>query len=317
MTINGTEERSLPDGWKEAQIDEVANLLRGVSYKKAVASMEPKDGHLPILRATNIQDENLVLEDKLVYVPQELVKDEQLLQKNDIVICMSSGSKHLVGKAARLTREWDGSFGTFCAAIRFDSAIEPSLPMTTKGTHQMGAHTGAPQPEVNRMAYDPYRHYRRSIRLKGYDYSQKGMYFVTICVQHGQSLLAETAVREMIQLWWEKLPEKFMVVVLDAFVIMPNHIHFIIAITDPVGAHPSVRQTSCRPMMGRPMMGRPMMGRPMMGRPMMGRPMMGRHIRNMMGRHMMGRHMMGRHMMGRHMMGRHMMGRHMGLPLPG
>ena len=125
MTINGTEERPLPDGWKEAQIDEVANLLRGVSYKKAVASMEPKDGHLPILRATNIQDENLVLEDKLVYVPQELVKDEQLLQKNDIVICMSSGSKHLVGKAARLTREWDGSFGTFCAAIRFDSAIEP------------------------------------------------------------------------------------------------------------------------------------------------------------------------------------------------
>ncbi len=76
MTINGTEERPLsPDGWKEAQIDEVANLLRGVSYKKAVASMEPKDGHLPILRATNIQDENLVLEDKLVYVPQELVKD--------------------------------------------------------------------------------------------------------------------------------------------------------------------------------------------------------------------------------------------------
>ena len=115
------------------------------------------------------------------------------------------------------------------------------LPMTTKGTHQMGAHTGAPLPEVNRMAYDPHKHHRRSIRLKGYDYSQKGMYFVTICVQHGQSLLAETAVREMIQSWWEKLPENFMVVVLDAFIIMPNHIHFIIAITDPVGTHPSVR----------------------------------------------------------------------------
>ncbi|MCA9949660.1 MAG: hypothetical protein KDE48_08445, partial [Anaerolineales bacterium] len=96
------------------------------------------------------------------------------------------------------------------------------------------------------MTYDPHKHHRRSIRLKGYDYSQEGLYFVTICVQHGQCLLVETAVQEMIQLWWEKVAEKFTAVVLDAFVIMPNHIHFIIAITNPaagasVGAHPSVR----------------------------------------------------------------------------
>ena len=93
--------------------------------------------------------------------------------------------------------------------------------------------------------YDPKKHHRRSIRLKGYDYSQEGMYFVTICVQHGLCLLAETAVQEMIQIWWEKLPEKFTAVVLDAFIIMPNHIHFIIAITNnPVGAHPRVRPDS-------------------------------------------------------------------------
>lgn len=83
------------------------------------------------------------------------------------------------------------------------------------------------------MAYDPHKHHRRSIRLKGYDYSQKGVYFVTICVQKGHCLLGETAVQEMIQVWWEKLPEKFTAVVLDAFVIMPNHIHFIIAIVAP------------------------------------------------------------------------------------
>jgi putative transposase len=101
------------------------------------------------------------------------------------------------------------------------------------------------------MSYDPHKHHRRSIRLKGYDYSQEGMYFVTICVQKGQCLLVETAVQEMIELWWNKLPDKFTAVILDAFVIMPNHIHFIIAITDnmdthssnvqPVGAHPRVR----------------------------------------------------------------------------
>ncbi|MCL4872357.1 MAG: hypothetical protein KJ063_25630, partial [Anaerolineae bacterium] len=92
------------------------------------------------------------------------------------------------------------------------------------------------------MAYDPHKHHRRSIRLKGYDYSQAGMYFVTICVQKGQCLLVETAVQEMIQLWWEKLPEKFTAVILDAFVIMPNHIHFIIVITHDVGAHPEDEQ---------------------------------------------------------------------------
>jgi putative transposase len=50
-------------------------------------------------------------------------------------------------------------------------------------------------------------------------------------------------------LWWEKLPEKFTAVTLDAFVVMPNHIHFIIVITadhepTPVGAHPRVRPDS-------------------------------------------------------------------------
>ncbi len=85
------------------------------------------------------------------------------------------------------------------------------------------------------MSYDPHKHHRRSIRLKGYDYSQEGMYFVTICTQHGRCLLTDTAVCEMIELWWKKLPEKFTAVVLDAFVIMPNHIHFIIAITKNVG----------------------------------------------------------------------------------
>jgi putative transposase len=65
-------------------------------------------------------------------------------------------------------------------------------------------------------------------------------------VQRGQCLLTETAVQEMIQYWWEKLPEKFTAVVLDAFVIMPNHFHFIIVITavDPqpyAGTHPPMQ----------------------------------------------------------------------------
>ncbi|PYV37943.1 MAG: transposase [Acidobacteria bacterium] len=95
------------------------------------------------------------------------------------------------------------------------------------------------------MTYDPQRHHRRSIRLKGYDYSQAGAYFITVCVQDracpfgeivdGQMRLneyGECAVR-----WWEDIPRHFVPVDIDAFVVMPNHVHGIILITDPpVGA---------------------------------------------------------------------------------
>ena len=42
------------------------------------------------------------------------------------------------------------------------------------------------------MAYDPTIHHRRAIRLKGYDYSQEGLYYVTICVQNRDYLFGES-----------------------------------------------------------------------------------------------------------------------------
>ena len=112
--VNG----ALPDSWVVKRLIDVGRLLRGVSYRKEDSSESPKRGLVPILRATNIQNEKLILDDELVYVPSEYVKPEQYLKPNDIVVCMSSGSKHLVGKTAQLAQEWKGSFGTFCAAIR-------------------------------------------------------------------------------------------------------------------------------------------------------------------------------------------------------
>jgi putative transposase len=101
------------------------------------------------------------------------------------------------------------------------------------------------------MRYDPNRHHRRSIRLKGYDYAQPGAYFVTICVQDRECLLGTIADGEMrlndagrmVQSWWDRLPEKYPTVETDGFVIMPNHIHGIIVIaeSDDVGANPRVR----------------------------------------------------------------------------
>ena len=92
------------------------------------------------------------------------------------------------------------------------------------------------------MKYDPHKHHRRSIRLKGYDYSQAGAYFVTICVQGGVSLLGEVVDGEMVlneagkmvAAFWEEIAIKYPTVILDAFVCMPNHIHFIVILTGDV-----------------------------------------------------------------------------------
>ncbi len=97
------------------------------------------------------------------------------------------------------------------------------------------------------MIYDPEKHLRRSIRLKGYDYSTAGAYFVTVCTYRRECFLGEIAdgqmrlsdAGRMVHLIWEQLPDHYPYIKLDAFVIMPNHVHGIVMLndsTDVVGA---------------------------------------------------------------------------------
>ncbi|WP_299645127.1 transposase [uncultured Chloroflexus sp.] len=89
------------------------------------------------------------------------------------------------------------------------------------------------------MKYDPEKHHRRSIRLKGYDYSQAGAYFITIVTQDRACLFGEVVDGEMRlndagrMVWdeWDALPDRFPGLELDAFVVMPNHVHGIIVLT--------------------------------------------------------------------------------------
>ena len=114
----------IPAGWKTTTIGELAHVLRGVTYKKAQSAMDERENYVPLLRATNITQE-LVFSD-FVYVPRELVKDEQMLQPGDSVIAASSGSLSVVGKSAPLRHKWEGTFGAFCFALRPDSdAVAP------------------------------------------------------------------------------------------------------------------------------------------------------------------------------------------------
>lgn len=96
------------------------------------------------------------------------------------------------------------------------------------------------------MKYNPAIHHRRSIRLKGYDYTQAGAYFITICTHNRECLFGEITDGRMqlnhagimLEHYWRAIPEHFPHVVLDAFVVMPNHIHGILYIHDtPVGAN--------------------------------------------------------------------------------
>ncbi len=81
-------------------------------------------------------------------------------------------------------------------------------------------------------------HHRHSLRLKGYDYSQSGAYFVTICTQGRECLFGDVVDGEMrlneagcmIQKWWNESAEKFKNAEVDEYAIMPNHFHGIILI---------------------------------------------------------------------------------------
>ena len=90
------------------------------------------------------------------------------------------------------------------------------------------------------MGFDSVKYNRRSIRLKDYDYSQAGAYYVTMVAQNRECLFGNIANAEMqlndagevSRAEWIALPQRFPNVELDEFVIMPNHVHGIVVITD-------------------------------------------------------------------------------------
>jgi len=114
-----------PAGWIESTIGNVAETVRGVTYKKEDATALPSAGMVPLIRATNIHE---ALDfDELVYVPEKYVGKDQYLRAGDIALAASSGSQKVVGKAARLHDDWDGSFGAFCMAVRPSPSISSKL----------------------------------------------------------------------------------------------------------------------------------------------------------------------------------------------
>ena len=100
------------------------------------------------------------------------------------------------------------------------------------------------------MTFNPDIHRRRSLRLRDYDYTQSGAYLITICTKDRESLYGYVTAGQMclneygriVAKCWGGLADRYPRVTLDAFVVMHNHVHGIIALTDDnaplVGACP-------------------------------------------------------------------------------
>ena len=121
-----------------------------------------------------------------------------------------------------------------------------TAPVTCTPTAPTTIETTQNDAKIVLMPYDPARHHRRSIRLKGYDYTRPGAYFVTIVTQGRACLFGEVVAGEMrmndagrmVQQVWDELALFYEGVQTDAFIVMPNHVHGIIILTGNVRATP-------------------------------------------------------------------------------
>jgi putative transposase len=100
------------------------------------------------------------------------------------------------------------------------------------------------------MNYNPELHHRRSIRLKGYDYSTAGAYFITICTHDREQLFGDIVDRTMVlnelgniaQLHWHKLERHYANLIVDRSVVMPNHLHGIMILDSSIEDSKSISE---------------------------------------------------------------------------
>ena len=95
------------------------------------------------------------------------------------------------------------------------------------------------------MEYDPKSHHRRSIRLRKYDYSWPGAYYVTVCAFNKDCIFGQVVGQQMhenvcghvVREQWFESAKKRKEIELDAFIVMPNHMHGVLWILGPRGEH--------------------------------------------------------------------------------
>ncbi|PLS83933.1 MAG: hypothetical protein CYG60_20605 [Actinobacteria bacterium] len=127
MTDTATHEATgstlLPAGWATADLGDLLEIVRGISFPSTAKKFEPEDGYIACLRTTNVQRE--VQWDNLWFVPKEYLKrDEQLVKPLDILIS-TANSFELVGKVAQVHQmSAEATLGAFISLIRVPSQLD-------------------------------------------------------------------------------------------------------------------------------------------------------------------------------------------------
>lgn len=116
MVYNKILKKDIPIGWKNGIVDDIADIVRGVSYNKNDIKTQSDKNVTPILRATNITG-NIIDLNNMVYVPNDFVSDKQLLNEYEVLLTMSSGSINHIGKNGLFYYQDKVGFGAFCAKL--------------------------------------------------------------------------------------------------------------------------------------------------------------------------------------------------------
>lgn len=111
-TYNKILNRNIPTNWEVKSVNQMAKSCRGVAYDKSDVQKENNGGIL-VLRGNNIQDNNLVYDGNVVYIPETLVEENQHIKKGDVIMTMSSGSKEHIGKCTMFQYDSEHTYGAF------------------------------------------------------------------------------------------------------------------------------------------------------------------------------------------------------------
>ena len=111
MVWNDKLKREIPQGWSVLSVNDIAASVRGVSYAKD--DMVDSNNGILVLRGNNIQDNHLIYDSNVAYIPSSFVSENQRIRPLDIIITMSSGSKEHIGKSAMFQFASEDTFGAF------------------------------------------------------------------------------------------------------------------------------------------------------------------------------------------------------------
>ena len=117
MVYNSTLKREIPAGWEVKNLNQIADSYRGVTYNKEDLISESEDSIL-VLRGNNIPSSGqFAYDSNVAFIPKAMVSKEQKINKGDIIITMSSGSKEHIGKCFMFQSDSNHTFGAFLSKI--------------------------------------------------------------------------------------------------------------------------------------------------------------------------------------------------------